>query len=127
MAKSIYIIDDDHDMVESTKILLEANDFLVQSAYTIADGEALIATAIPDLLILDVMFPANQSAGFDFCRALRTEDRTKSVPVIMYTAVNRKFPYNYDKDDDWLPADLFINKPVEPKDLLDKISNLLGA
>jgi two-component system, OmpR family, response regulator VicR len=125
MAKKIYIVDDDRDMVESTKILLEGNGYEVKTAYTIEDGDKLIKAQNPDLLLLDVMFPDKQSAGFDFCRELRTADVTKDIPVIMYTAVNRKFPYHYKTDEEWLPADDFINKPVQPAELLEKIKALL--
>ena len=43
----------------------------------------------------------------------------------MFTAVNDKFPFHFDTDKDFLPADVMLNKPVEPKELLAKIAGLI--
>ena len=125
MAKKIYLIDDDQDIVESTKILLEATGYDVKTAYSIESGKKLFETGNPDLVLLDVMFPEQQDAGFEFCRDLRTNDKTKAIPVIMFTAVNDKFPFHFDTDAEFLPADVMLNKPVEPKELLAKIAGLI--
>ncbi len=126
MGKKIYIIDDDHDIVESTKIILEASGYEVKTAFTIEEGASFIENELPDMVILDVMFPGNQSAGFDFCRDLRAKNETKEIPIIMFTAVNSKFSFKHDLEDDWLPADEFLEKPVNPSDLLKKINKHLG-
>ena len=125
MKKKIYIIDDDKDIVESTKIVLDACGYDVKTAYTIEEGKTLINNDIPDIIILDVMFPGNQSAGFGLCRDLRAKEETKKIPVIMFTAVNRKFPFKHDVDEDWLPASEFLNKPVDPADLIKKVKKFL--
>jgi len=125
MAKKIYIIDDDQDIVEATKIVLEASGYEVAAAYTIEDGKKLFEAENPDLALLDVMFPEQQDAGFEFCRDLRISEKTKDVPIVMFTAVNRKFPFHFETDENFLPANEFLNKPVEPKDLLEKIAGLL--
>lgn len=124
MAKNIYIIDDDRDIVESTKIILEASGYNIKTAYTIEDGKSLVDDNLPDLIILDVMFPGNQSAGFDFCRDMRSNDKTKNIPIVMFTAVNRKFPFKHGVEDDWLPADEFLDKPVDPANLLTIVKKL---
>ncbi len=118
MNKTIYIIDDDRDIVESTKIILDASGYNVEVVYTVEDGAKLIDIKVPDMVILDVMFPGDQSGGFDFCRKLKNDEKTKNVPVIMFTAVNRKYPFKHDVESDWLPADEFLNKPVDPAELL---------
>lgn len=125
MAKTIYLIDDDQDIVESTKILLEASGYNVKTAFSISSGEKLFETGNPDLVLLDVMFPEQQDAGFEFCRELRTSAKTKNIPVIMSTAVNDKFPFHFDTDEEFLPADVMLNKPVDPKVLLEKIASLV--
>ena len=125
MAKKIFIVDDDQDIVESTKIVLEASGYEVEAAYSLDGGRSLISSSIPDLLLLDVMFPDQQDAGFEFCRELRTDDKTKNIPIIMYTAVNRDFPFHFKTDDEFLPANEFLNKPVDPKVLLEKVSSLI--
>ena len=125
MRKKVYIIDDDYDIVESTKIILEASGYDIKTAYTLDAGESLINKGLPDLIILDVMFPGNQSGGFELCRNLKTNSKTRKIPVIMFTAVNRKWFFKHSIDDDWLPADEFLDKPVDPADLLKKIKKYL--
>ena len=125
MRKKVYIIDDDYDIVESTKIILEASGYDIKTAYTLDAGESLINKGLPDLIILDVMFPGNQSGGFELCRNLKTNSKTRKIPVIMFTAVNRKWLFKHSIDDDWLPADEFLDKPVDPADLLKKIKKYL--
>ena len=125
MKKTIYIIDDDRDIVESTKIILDASGYNVKAVYTIEDGTKLIARKVPDMVILDVMFPGDQSAGFEFCRKLKNEKETENIPIIMFTAVNRKYAFKHDIESDWLPADEFLNKPVDPAELLAKIKKYL--
>lgn len=126
MGNKIYIIDDDQDIVESTKIVLEASGYDIKTAFTLEDGKSLIDDDLPDLIILDVMFPGNQSGGFELCRELRDSEKTKSVPIIMFTAVNRKFSFNHDVEEDWLPANEFMDKPFNPSDLLKKVKSILG-
>lgn len=127
MAKTIYIIDDDKDIVEATKIVLEAKGYSVKTALTIEDGKKLVDEEKPNLILLDVMFPGGeQDAGFIYCRDLRTNEKTKDIPVIMFTAVNKDFPFHFDKDADWLPADEFLNKPVDNEELLEKVQHLIG-
>ena len=67
----------------------------------------------PDAIILDVMFPENDTAGFEVARAIR---RTfGDLPVLLLTAVNQSFPLgfsNKDLDPTWLPAVEFLEKPV---------------
>ncbi len=125
MKRKIYIIDDDLDIVESTKIILEASGYDVKTAYTLEEGAGLINKELPDLIILDVMFPGNQSGGFELCRNLKANSETKKIPIVMFTAVNRKWLFKHSIDDDWLPADEFLDKPVDPADLLRKIKKYL--
>lgn len=121
MGKKVYIIDDDQDIVAATRIILEANGYEVNAAYTIEEGEDLTNKDLPDIIILDVMFPGNQSAGFEFCRRLRANKITQKIPIIIFTAVNRKFSFKHDINEEWLPADEFLEKPVDPSDLLRKM------
>jgi len=79
----------------------------------------------PDAVILDVMFPENDKAGFEAARAIR---RTYgAVGVILLTAVNQAFPLGFsDKDLDptWLPALSFLEKPVDLAHLCEVVAQV---
>lgn len=126
MAKTICIIDDSIDVVETTTAVLENEGYEVISAYNVEDGRALVKSKSPDLIILDVMFPESDSAGFELCRELRNDPSTKNIPLIMLTGVNEEFPLKFDIDAEWLPADCFLNKPIKPEALIEKIRAELG-
>ena len=81
--KRILIVDDEKNIVELIRINLEANGFETISAYT--GLEALEkANSIPDLILLDIMLP--DIDGFEICRMIRLNEKTKDIPIIMLTA-----------------------------------------
>jgi len=128
--KKIYIIDDDRNIVEAMSIILKAHDYEVVAQY---DEENVIENLMahkPDLVILDVIFPQNPSAGFDIARQIKNNQATASIPIIMLSAINEKGVYtgtfsNNDRDDTWLPVDQFVEKPIQNNQLLQKIRTVL--
>jgi CheY-like chemotaxis protein len=128
--KAIYIIDDDRNIVEAMSIVLKAHGYEVAAQY---DEENVIENLIahkPDLVILDVIFPQNPSAGFDIARQIKNNPATASIPIIMLSAINEKGVYagtfsNNDRDDAWLPVEEFIEKPIKNNQLLQKIKAVL--
>ncbi len=124
----IIIVDDDVEHAEFLTVLLEKESHTV-SALDRTDGaaERLLAGA-PDLVILDVMFPESPTAGFDLARQIRKTQGIKNVPIILLTGVNREFPADVsagDLDQDWLPVQEFLEKPVDMGKLLKTVSRLL--
>ncbi|HQL58062.1 MAG TPA: response regulator, partial [Myxococcota bacterium] len=67
--KRILVIDDDHDLVESTSALLRAQGFEVSGAYAAEEGKKAIQDFRPHLIVLDIMMETD-SAGFDLAYAL---------------------------------------------------------
>ncbi len=128
--KKIYIIDDDRSIVEAMSIVLKANGYEVAAQY---DEENVIDNLLvqkPDLIILDVIFPQNPSAGFDIARQIKGDKTTAAIPIIMLSAINEKGVYagtfsNNDRDNAWLPIDEFVEKPIKNKQLLQKIKAVL--
>src|SRR5680860_1648397 len=117
--KKIYIIDDDRDIVESVSIVLKSNGYEVAAQYDDENVVDNITKFNPDLVILDVMFPENNSAGFNIARELRRDDRSTKIPIIMLSAINERGFYagkfsNDDVDEEWLPINLYLDKPVQP-------------
>lgn len=118
----ILIVDDDPDMVEAGRIVLEREGYLVQSASNLEDGLAQIARFEPDLLILDVMMEEPDD-GLRLARKVRREGR--SIPILMLTSVNRAMGLQIGKDEEMVPVDEFVEKPVDPATLVEKVRWLL--
>ena len=131
--QKILIIDDDPDIVEAMRMPLEANSYNVVTASNGKEGLKMAKEEIPDLIILDVMMETD-TEGFHVAYALRNEEQDseykncKKTPILMITAISQKKGMNFspEKDDTFLPVDSFIEKPVQPKDLLAKVSELLA-
>jgi len=129
--KKVYIIDDDRDIVESISIVLKASGYEVSAQYDDKNATENILSFNPDLVILDVIFPENSSAGFEIAREIRKNPKLADIPVIMLSAVNEKGSYvgrfdSQDVDESWLPVSMFLEKPVQPKELLQKVKSALG-
>ena len=82
----------------------------------------------PDLAILDVMFPEDNSAGFSLAREIKEQEQLKNVPLLMLTAVNQEYPLGFSKkdiDETWLPVSDFLEKPIDLDVLKKKVEELL--
>jgi CheY-like chemotaxis protein len=129
MAK-ILIVDDDEDFVYSVETVLKKDGYEIEIQNTAKNVPEVIKKVKPDLLILDVMFPENQSAGFNVARAIRNSSgEHKEIPILLLTAVNQKFPVGFsekDIDAEWMPVTDFLEKPVDFDLLRKKVSDLVN-
>jgi CheY-like chemotaxis protein len=81
----------------------------------------------PDLIILDVMMRTSQE-GFELSRELKHNAKFKDIPILMLTAVKQKTGLDFKTeagDQSWLPVEEFLDKPVKPNVLLEKVEDLL--
>ena len=129
--KKIYIFDDDRDIVESITMVLKANGFEVSAQYNDENVIENVTQYNPDLIILDVMFPENSSAGFDIAKDLKRNNKLTNIPIIMLSAVNERGIYmgqftDQDIDESWLPVSKFLDKPVQPRELLLQVKSMLN-
>ena len=120
----ILIVDDDPDMVAVTQIILEGEGYLVDSAPSLEAGLARLEKGQPDLLILDVMM-AEPDDGLRFARKARLAGH--NLPILMLTSVNRALGLQIGQDDEMVPVDEFVEKPVDPAALSAKVKALLEA
>ena len=123
MAK-ILIVDDDPDMVEAGRYVLEREGHTVTSASNVESGLKALDEGAPDLLILDVMMEEADD-GLVFARAARRKGFTN--PILMLTSVNRAMGLNIGKDEEMVPVDEFVEKPVDPAVLVAKVDSLLAG
>lgn len=130
--KNVYIVDDDRDIVDSISIVLKSAGYNVGFQN---DEKNLLENVLafnPGIIILDVIFPENNSAGFEMARLLKRDRRTNLIPILMLSAVNEKgfagFTFsNRDRDDFYLPVEEFVEKPIDPHDLLEKVSKIIKS
>jgi len=125
MAHKILIIDDDIDLVEVLRIVLESHGYAVIDAQDGDRGFRLIENQKPDLVILDVMM-RTEDEGFVVAEKIRSTPLIADIPIIMLTAVTQQTGYPYNKNDETLPVNEFIEKPVMPNTLIGYIEKYLG-
>jgi CheY-like chemotaxis protein len=123
----ILVIDDDKDLQEATRLVLEKNGFEVVSAYNPEEGLEKVQSENPDLVILDVLMPSNFE-GFEVARTIREELKLLKLPIILLTAVHgeKKVPYRFAPHEQWLPVDYFFDKPVAHEVLVAKVKEFLN-
>jgi CheY-like chemotaxis protein len=83
----------------------------------------------PNLVILDVMMSTWQD-GFEMSRELKKDPACKDIPVLILTGVKAKTGIDFKSaagDPDWMPVDGYLDKPVEPEQLLSKVKELLSG
>ncbi len=127
-AQKILIVDDDPDITYAMQMILEAHGYQVDSAVNSATAKSKLEQGKPNLIILDVMMDTMHE-GFDFDRELKHHPEYKDIPVLMLTAVKERFGIDFKPeagDQEWLPVEEFLDKPVKPEVLLEKIVKLLS-
>ncbi len=119
--KKILIVDDEQDIVETLKFMLEAQGYECHCAYDGEQGLNMAKELIPDLIILDVMMP--KINGYKISRLLKYDNKYKDIPIIMITARSQ--------DGDKLIGEEtgvneYITKPFEIDFVISRINSYLG-
>ncbi|OPX35512.1 hypothetical protein B1H10_01095 [candidate division KSB1 bacterium 4484_188] len=120
MAK-ILIVDDNEDMLDTLEHLFHFYEFEVAKAENGKKGIEAAKKEKPDIIILDALMPVMN--GFDACRLLKEDPKTKDIPIIFLSA-------NYTEDEHKvmgleLGADDYIVKPFNAKELIAKVKSIL--
>lgn len=124
----LLFIDDDVDFLEVMTLYFEAKGFSVDTALNPTAGIQKITANKPDLVVLDIMMPSEYE-GFELARRIREELALKEMPIIILSCIHeyKQVPYRFAPDKDYLPVDIFLDKPVSNEKLLEKIEALLGT
>lgn len=118
--KKILIVDDEQDIVESLKFVLEASNYTCYSAYNGEDGLKLAKEIVPDLIILDVMMP--KINGYKISRLLKYDAKYKDIPILMVTARSQEEDKLIGEE---TGADEYITKPFELDTVVKKVEEYL--
>ncbi len=118
----VLVADDEHNIRNILDFSLHAEGFLVVSALNGEDAFKLAVESKPDLVILDVMMPGQ--GGVETCRALKDDQRTAAIPVILLTALTGR---DDRKAGTAAGADAYITKPFSPQKVIETVLDLLGV
>ena len=130
MAK-ILVVDDDPDLVYGIRLCLESYGHQVTTANNGIEGLEKIKSERPDLIILDVMMETS-TEGFQLAMKVRSPDPTskykdfQNIPILMLTSIHDTTPVRFGPQEDYLPVDMFVEKPISPDDLNEKVDTLLS-
>ena len=116
----LLLIDDDARLTAMVGDYLRHAGFAVDAAANLAEGRAKLACETYDALLLDLMLPDGD--GLDFTRALRSDARTRRLPLLMLTARGEPMDRIVGLE---LGADDYLGKPFEPRELLARVKALL--
>lgn len=124
--KSILIVDDDSDFLFQLKVGVRDMGFEVITADTQKEAEEIIGRMRPDLAILDLMME-NHDTGFILCYKIKS--RYPEVPIIIVSAVTAEtgmlFDVTTEEEQEWIKADLFLDKGIRMDQLHKEINKLL--
>lgn len=117
----IAVIDDDADILDASTLVLEAKKHSVITANNPVEGYNIVVNQHPDLIILDVMMNEPDD-GFVLAQKFRKNNIT--TPIIMYTSISKAIGVDYGINE-LVPVDEFVEKPISPTELVDKVEKLL--
>jgi putative two-component system response regulator len=116
----ILAVDDDSLNLQVTHDLLQAKGYEVRMASNADEARGVVDAWQPDLILLDVIMPGK--TGIEFCRELKSDPRTRLVPVVLVTGQTDR-PSRLKGIE--AGADDFLNKPADPGELLARVRSLI--
>ena len=122
MTRSVLVVEDEPNIVDSLSFLMKQAGYGVQVA---RDGDAalrVMESRVPDLVLLDVMLPRRD--GYDVCRAIRANPAWDGVKIIMLTAKGRELDRRKGLE---LGADDYVTKPFSTREIGERARKLLEA
>jgi len=120
MTTTILLVEDEPSIQELVQLNLRLAGFEAWSATSAEEAEVQMRSALPDLVILDWMLPGQ--SGLTLARKLRSDARTRELPIIMLTARVHEEDKIQGLDSG---ADDYVTKPFSPKELVARVKALL--
>jgi two-component system phosphate regulon response regulator PhoB len=117
---TILLVEDEPAILELLEFTLSPKGYKLLRALDANAARAAIRTALPDLIILDWMMPGE--SGVQLAKSLRTDPRTKGLPIIMLTAKADETDKITGLD---AGADDYVTKPFSPRELISRVNALL--
>lgn len=128
--KRVLVVDDDPDMAEVIRLILRASGYEIFAAANCAEGLNRVQEVHPDLIILDMMMDHSTERFRGLSQLLRQNAKKKYVPsgripLLVVTPFHSLALRCFAADKDYLQADDYVEKPLEPSTLVEKVEKLL--
>jgi len=120
MNELIVVIEDEDDIRELIRYNLEKDGYRVLGARSGEEGLALVRSALPNLVMLDLMLPGID--GLQVCREIKADERLQAIPIVMVTARGEEPDVVSGLE---LGADDYVSKPFSPKVLVARVKTAL--
>lgn len=122
----ILVVDDDPNFVTVIKPVLESKGYKVITACNKEEATKVLRKYKPDLILLDIMME-KMTDGFDICHKLKHDPEMKKIPVLAVSSITAETGLRFSPktDGEYFEADDFMEKPVAPTALLERIDKLL--
>lgn len=123
---NILIVDDDPDVREAIKIILETQPYELTFASNGEECLEQVKKNIPDLIVLDLLMPKKD--GFEVIKELRGSRSYPRIPILVLTAVKKEAASRRYELETALRMDVddYIEKPIQPDDLIDRVKKILA-
>ncbi|MBD3237333.1 MAG: response regulator [Candidatus Eisenbacteria bacterium] len=121
--QKVMIVDDDRDLIDTTKAILEASGYEVAVAYDGPECLEKVAGVSPDLIIMDLMM-GSYTEGLDTIKKLQEDPTVGKTPMILMTSVDMRSPIGGGMEET-LPVEHYLVKPVDPAELIKTVQKCL--
>lgn len=121
--RQVVYIEDEPEMIDLVRLILARKHYEVSGAHGGREGLDLVRKVKPDVILLDLMMP--DMDGWEVFQQLRSEEATRSIPVIIVTAkaqnIDKVLGLHIARVDD------YIAKPFSPAELTNSLEKVLGV
>lgn len=128
--KRILIIDDDPEVLDALATILEISGYSIDTASNTKDGFGKFEANHPDLVIVDIVLNT-RTEGLEFASALKKKEGASDIPIVLisggYTSSSLESEYQRSGggNADLIPADVYMEKPLDPEGLIENVKQLL--
>lgn len=127
--KKILLVDDDIDLLEQNKILLETKGYQVVTAENMKDAWDIFKKEKPDAAILDLIMEEHD-AGFILAHKIKKDEYGKTIPVFLLTSAayvtGMKFNASTSEEKEWINVDGWFDKPIPVDELVEKLEQFFA-
>ncbi len=120
MLDKILVVDNEPDTLNLIKVILENEGYCVVCATNGKEAIKKVENEVPNLILLDVIMP--HMNGYDVCKNLKSRPKTKSIPIVMFTVLDREADRKRSEE---CGCDGFVSKPFTSKVLLENVKRYL--